>query len=213
MEQKHAENYIYLLKKAMGNQTLNDFAARAGLSPGNLSRIMRGQPARPQTLGQIAAASHSVSYEELMVAAGYMQPGMSLLRGDGNSGDSMTHLPLVRELHGSGQKFLNNKNLETIAFPSALLGSGTYFLFKATDNGFAPKLREGDILLVDRDRKPEDGEIAVLLCDKNEALVRRLQHDGSRCQLYCDNPAFPPRSERTSSLVIYGTAVRALVSL
>lgn len=64
---------IRLLKLAQGDRSLNAFARHADISPGNLSRIMNGQKATPETLKKIANKAHNnVTYDQLMMAAGYI---------------------------------------------------------------------------------------------------------------------------------------------
>ncbi|QCH28512.1 helix-turn-helix domain-containing protein [Clostridium tyrobutyricum] len=64
---------IRLLKLAQGDRSLNAFARHADISPGNLSRIMKGQKATPETLRKIANKAHNnITYEQLMIAAGYI---------------------------------------------------------------------------------------------------------------------------------------------
>lgn len=64
---------IKLLKLAQGDRSLNAFARHADISPGNLSRIMNGQKATPETLKKIANKAHNnVTYAQLMMAAGYI---------------------------------------------------------------------------------------------------------------------------------------------
>ncbi len=65
-----------LILKCIGQNSRNEFCRRAGISAGNLSRILHGQRPRPEVLSKIAAAGYGVSYERLMEAAGYLeQPG------------------------------------------------------------------------------------------------------------------------------------------
>lgn len=62
-----------LLIKAQGHRTLNNYARQASVDAGNLSRIMKGQKPSPEVLRKLAdKAQNSVTYEELMEAAGYL---------------------------------------------------------------------------------------------------------------------------------------------
>ena len=67
---------IALIKKAQGNRSLNQFARECGIDAGNLSRILNNKKVfspKPDTLKKIAAMSYNnVTYEELMIAAGFM---------------------------------------------------------------------------------------------------------------------------------------------
>ncbi len=66
------DELIFLIKKAIGSETRNSFCKMAGISAGNFSRIMRGQRPSPDILLRISCCSkETVSYEQLMSAAGY----------------------------------------------------------------------------------------------------------------------------------------------
>ena len=62
-----------LILQAIGSGSRNEFCRRAGISAGNLSRILRGQRPRPEVLAKIAAAGYGASYEQLMQAARYLE--------------------------------------------------------------------------------------------------------------------------------------------
>ena len=62
-----------LIEMAVGNGSRNEFCRRAGISAGNFSRILKGQKASPEILRKIADASATVSYSQLMQAAGYVE--------------------------------------------------------------------------------------------------------------------------------------------
>lgn len=69
---------IKLLKLAQGERSLNAFARHADVSPGNLSRIMKGQKPTPEVLKKLATKAHNdVTYEQLMAAAGYIDTDLS----------------------------------------------------------------------------------------------------------------------------------------
>ncbi|MCX7923402.1 MAG: helix-turn-helix domain-containing protein [Clostridia bacterium] len=81
---------IELLSKCKGNRSLNKFAEECGVDAGHLSRIMRGimvNPPNPDTLRKIAENAHNgITFEELMLAAGYLEKkfvgsSLALLRG------------------------------------------------------------------------------------------------------------------------------------
>lgn len=64
-----------LLKKALGTRTQKDFAAEIGLSKEHLSRLINQKLDNPPSMETIQAISRhttTVSYEELLQAAGYI---------------------------------------------------------------------------------------------------------------------------------------------
>lgn len=69
--------FAYLLNKAKGNRSINQYAKVSGVSSAHISRLLREKiesPPNPITISKLSSASKDrVSYESLMVAAGYME--------------------------------------------------------------------------------------------------------------------------------------------
>lgn len=67
---------IDLIKAAKGYRSLNQFAKECAVDAGNISRLLNkksSQPPRPGTLKKIADHAHNnVTYDKLMMAAGYI---------------------------------------------------------------------------------------------------------------------------------------------
>ncbi len=67
-----------LLMKAVGDRSLNEYGRLTGISAAHISRLTRGlldAPPNPQTIKQLAAyAANGVTYEEMMVTAGHLNP-------------------------------------------------------------------------------------------------------------------------------------------
>lgn len=207
------DEYVYLLKLAQGDQTLNDFARKAGLSPGNLSRIMRGQLARPSTLARIAAASNNVNHEELMIVAGYMNIRPKSMRQPSSDQeiDKLEEIPVIKEVHGTPRKLRKNRNNPTVTCSSTLFGEGTHILFEIQDDAFLPRYTTGDLAIIDMEKVFENGSIALISVNKSETLLRRLMRIGNRYQIYSDNPAYAPRVVNKNEVRIYGVLVGGVV--
>jgi transcriptional regulator with XRE-family HTH domain len=64
-----------LIEKAQGNRSQNEFAMHCGLSSGTLTRYkQKERQPQPSALQKIAKhAYNNVSYDDLMIAAGYLQ--------------------------------------------------------------------------------------------------------------------------------------------
>lgn len=66
---------VDLLNKAIGDGTVTDFASKSNISRPYLTNILNNKqenPPGPEFLDKIASASDSVTYLELMAAAGYL---------------------------------------------------------------------------------------------------------------------------------------------
>lgn len=94
---------IKLLKLAQGDRSLNDFSRHANVSPGNLSRIMKGQKPSPEILKKLAEKAHNgITYEDLMIAAGYISTELNKFTSDENN------IILNKKDEKDIQKTLNN---------------------------------------------------------------------------------------------------------
>ncbi|MEA4924926.1 MAG: helix-turn-helix transcriptional regulator [Syntrophomonadaceae bacterium] len=70
------EKFAQLLQTAQGERSLNKYALESGVTSAHISRLLRcrlDSPPSPQTLEKLAACAHNeVSYEDFMIAAGYL---------------------------------------------------------------------------------------------------------------------------------------------
>lgn len=69
------EKFAELLRKAIGNRSMNKYAEAAGVSNAHVSRLLRGlleKAPEAETIKKLAEAAHNeVTYDELMEAAGH----------------------------------------------------------------------------------------------------------------------------------------------
>ncbi len=110
------ELYIRTLKTAQGQRSLNEFARNAGLSPGNLSRIMKGQVATPETLARIAKTSPKTTYQELMVAAGYIEEKGQKLACPSSEAEKERVIAIPLMKHNHSHNSINKKQGENCCF-------------------------------------------------------------------------------------------------
>ena len=197
--------YILTIKNAIGNEKLTHFAKRAGVSPGNLSRIRKGQPATPEILRRIAEASPTVSYDELMRASGYAEMSLNDVVLPLRNG--VIRIPVVTELNLPKQQLLKDESLPYVEDYAAFLPEGSeYICFITNDDAFFP---EGCRVLVDCSKKPEIGNI-VLFFANGKTLLRRLTKTGRSYFYYGDDlKKYPMTPVKKSDIEIYGVAVRA----
>lgn len=213
MDDLERENYIAAINDAIGKEKLTHFAKRAGVSAGNLSRIRKGQIAKPHILRKIAEASENVSYDDLMKAAGFTSADAladievrSYRRG-------LIRVPVIgdKELALLGEQPIFNA-----AFPyeelyvSSLDEEDHYIYYVAKDDAVVPA---GSRVLVDITRKPQGGDIALFSHD-GETLLRHLTKTGySFFYFGNDLQKFPMTPTKKSLLNFYGVAIRANIDL
>lgn len=68
--------FSHLLKKARGSRSINRYASDSGVTSAHISRLLREKietPPNPDTIKKLSnAAQNSVTYEDLMIAAGHI---------------------------------------------------------------------------------------------------------------------------------------------
>lgn len=64
---------------------------------------------------------------------------------------------------------------------------------KVMGNSMYPKIEDGDIVQVRKQSTVDNGRVAVVLIDGEDALVKRFYHEGNRIVLKSFNPEYPPR--------------------
>lgn len=214
MDSYQKEVYIRTIKEAIGDEPLTHFAKRAGLSPGNLSRIRKGQMANIETMRKIAEASKTVTLDDLLKAM-----DMNSVLKDGKTGTSgsvsgMLSVPVIRELHYPKERLKEDPDLEWEDFYRSALGEGDFILFVANDNALSSQLHAGDKVLVDLARKPADGNAVLFRLRSGETMLRRLRKSGRKYVYYGDDRYLYPETEvKKNDMEIYGVAVEAVVRL
>lgn len=84
--------------------------------------------------------------------------------------------------------------------PQMAEGKDCFYLSVHGDS-MKPKLEDGDLVLVHKQESVEPGEIAVLLVDGEDGVVKRVDYDENSITLLSFNPFYQPR-------IFEGTDVR-----
>ncbi len=213
MDSYQKEVYMQTIKDAIGNEPLTHFAKRAGLSPGNLSRIKnKGQKANAETLQKIALASETVSLEELMRAA-----GLSVFRDSAGTPSESTqkilHVPVIRELRLPKEQLKEDPDLEWDDIYRGALGEGDYAVFVVKDNAIS-QLHAGDRVFVNLAKEPESGDVVLFRLKGEKTMLRRLRKEKRKYVYYGDDRyLYPETVVKKSEVEIYGVAKDAVIRL
>ena len=78
---------------------------------------------------------------------------------------------------------------ESIALPPGFTGRGETFVLRVKgDSMVGDGILDGDLIVVEKRRRVENGEMAVVLVGGSEATVKRFYQDGERVRLRPSNP-------------------------
>ncbi len=107
--------------------------------------------------------------------------------------------------------------LESIRMPTALIGSGDFFLLRARGNSMiGAGIDDGDLVLIKRCERVREGRIAAFLYDNSETTLKRFKQDKNAIYLIPENDAMEPiviSGQNREKLIIQGEAVMVLKDL
>lgn len=73
--------------------------------------------------------------------------------------------------------------------PEEMARTGEYFALKIKGNSMAPRIRDGDVVIVRKQETVENGEVAIVLVNGNEATIKEIQRSNFGLTLIGWNPA------------------------
>lgn len=197
-----AENFRRYLRKTRKDKklTLRQIEVYSGVSNSYLSQVesgKRGIPS-PDILEKLAPIL-KVSYEELMREAGYLHkestlPDISKINQAWTI-DTNTMKPVyVLGSIGAGKPMYAEENIEGAEWvPSSELNGGEYFYLRVKGNSMKGRIQDGDLVLVRCQEHVENGEIAVVMVNKDDATLKRFyQKENGLIVLRPDNPEYEP---------------------
>lgn len=101
--------------------------------------------------------------------------------------------PIVGRVR-AGLPLLAQENLEgTLSLDHTLSRFKDAFLLRVTgDSMIDAHIKEGDLVLVNPQPSVQNGEIAVVLLNGEEATLKRFYHEGTRIRLVPEHPSMKP---------------------
>ena len=73
-----------------------------------------------------------------------------------------------------------------------MAAQGEYFALSIKGDSMEPKISEGDVVIVRKQDVVENGELAVVLVNGNDATVKRFYKNDNGVTLISTNPVYPP---------------------
>ena len=104
--------------------------------------------------------------------------------------------------------------LESIRMPTALIGSGDFFLLRARGNSMiGAGIDDGDLVLIKRCERVREGRIAAFLYDNSETTLKRFRQDKNSIYLIPENDEMEPiviSGAERERLLIQGEAIMVM---
>lgn len=69
---------------------------------------------------------------------------------------------------------------------------GEYFWLKVSGDSMAPRIDDGDFLLIRKQTSVDSGDVGVFVVDGHEGVVKKVVYDEGSIELISFNPYYPP---------------------
>ena len=107
--------------------------------------------------------------------------------------------------------------LESIRMPTALIGSGEFFMLRARGNSMINAgIDDGDLVLIKRCERVREGRIAAFLFDNSETTLKRFKQGKDAIYLIPENDEMEPiviSGNNRAKLIIQGEAIMVMKDL
>lgn len=75
----------------------------------------------------------------------------------------------------------------------AKYGTGEYFCLQVKGDSMSPKIDNGSIVLVKQQDSVESGDLAIVIVDNEEGMIKKVVYDDDSIKLISFNPFYPER--------------------
>lgn len=100
---------------------------------------------------------------------------------------------------------------ERLAIPPEIAGRGETFVLRVKgDSMVGDGILDGDLIVVERRRRVENGAMTVVLLRGEEATVKRFYHEGDAVRLAASNPAVADLTLPAAEVEVRGVVVGLL---
>lgn len=194
------------LKKLRENKglTQQELAELLGISRSAVTKYETGERFPDEAMLKKIAGVLGASLDTLLghdsgAPDDFFKPGDLVPAGD------VLPVPVVGVIR-AGEPVLATENIVGYAYlPAREVKGGTYFYLRVKgDSMSGARIHDGDLVLVRQQDTCEDGEIAVVLLNDEEATLKRVYRTGGMMVLQPENPAYRPMVVREGEARILG---------
>ena len=160
------------------------------------------------TVGMWESGSRRPDYDMLKLVADALGVSMGYLLGEQQLIDPSTivQVPVVASVRAGFDGGIQEEHLGTE--PAFGIKNADEFRYvRVQGDSMLPQIEEGDLALVHLQRDVQSGDLAVVIVDGEDAMIKKLVKEKDCVSLVSINPNYPPRKltgESLEQLVIYG---------
>lgn len=167
------------------------------------------------TVGMWESGKNKPEFSTLLKIADYFDVSVDVLTGknieEKKSGKGI-EIPVLGNVQAGIPIDAIQDILDYEEISADMAASGEYFALQVRGSSMEPRMKDGDVVIVRQQPEVENGEIAIVLVNGNDATIKKIGKSSDGIMLIPNNPAFEPifyNKEEISELpvVILGKVV------
>ena len=147
------------------------------------------------TVGMWESGKNKPEFSTLLKIADYFDVGVDVLTGKGTeekkSGNGRK-IPVLGQVQAGIPIDAIQDILDYEEITADMAASGEYFALQVRGSSMEPRMKDGDVVIVRQQPEVENGEIAIVLVNGNDATIKKIGKSSDGIMLVPNNPAFEP---------------------
>ncbi len=125
-------------------------------------------------------------------------------------GDDDNTLPVLGVV-AAGQPIAAIENPEAVTVPGEFIGRGEHYVLRVQGDSMEDEhIADGDLVVVNRHRRPREGDTVVALIDNSDATIKSFYRRDEVVELRPANRRFPPQIYPPDRISLNGVVVGVL---
>jgi repressor LexA len=193
---------------------ISELCKRASISRSYYYDVEKGVSVPSSQLLNRIAAALNVSSDFLLDldAPVKVKPEINLREKRLIKSVDIIRIPILGEVRGGLAMFAAG-NIEgyTSHDMRSLNSDKTYFALKVTGDSMNKLIRAGDLVIVEQTSMVENGDIAIVLINGDEATIKRVRYNGDKVVLIpeSDNSTHEPKQFPSDAVQIIGKVIKS----
>lgn len=200
--------YLKNVREYLGYSTY-DVNKLCKISQSYLSLMENGKRKPSAIILKKLAPIYKLDYLDLYEKAGYID----LIN---NSTNSKQEVPILKQINSNNNVLFTKNIVGYVTIDETLNDIKNYFAFKIKDDSMSPILNNDDIIIVHKQEDVENGNIAILLINDKDIIIRKISKTQNGIKLESFNPYYPEqeftqKDIKDKNIKIIGKVVEARI--
>lgn len=177
--------------RAVSKMSQRELAQRIGMSKSSVSMFESGDREPGLETLEAIADTFNVDLDYLMGKSDIRNRMQAELARSGYDSGS-ARIPVLGTIRAGLPLDAVENILDWEEIPQALARDGEYFALRITGDSMEPRIREGDVVIVRKQEQVDNGDVAVVMINGDEATIKRYYKRETGVSLVAYNPAYDP---------------------